>query len=126
MKRKTLTLGKAPPVRAPVEQDKPTRLTTSDCIRLFAKRFPAAFARKPAQPLKVGIHKDAFDRIDDVSRKAIRRALSVWTRQPGYLRAVAARNAIRVDLDGNPAGPVADAERIFALARLNGEGSGNA
>lgn len=71
--------------------------------------FPSAFAvyQNRRRPLKVGIHLDLAER--GHAGSAVRQALGHYAGNVGYLKAMQA-GAARVDLDGQPAGEVTEAE----------------
>ena len=87
-------------------------------LDLLCERFPGTFVRNPAerQPLKRGIDRDLVARLDGLSsRTALKRVLGGYTACPEY-RAKLVEGAVRIDLDGNPAGAVTASEAAYALA----------
>ena len=78
------------------------------------EKFPLAFRPRQSPPpwpaLKIGIDRDILGRIQ-VSRRLLKAALRYYTSCPSY-RAGLVAGAVRVDLDGDPAGEVA-AEHAF-------------
>ena len=82
-----------------------TEITEAD----LRARWPAAF-NDARRPLKLGIHREMgiLGRSD-----AIRR----WTAHPVYLRAVIAGGQ-RIDLDGNPAGEIAEVSKAYSWEKL--------
>lgn len=85
----------------------------------LAKRFPAAFMRKgepEKKPLKIGIAKEVLALVKDIPRKVVKRAISDYCCGPKYTKAMVT-GAVRVGLDGNPAGNVSAASEAYARAR---------
>ncbi|AMK79394.1 MULTISPECIES: ProQ/FinO family protein [Methylomonas] len=89
-------------------------------IGLLQKTFPLAFPKKPAAklPLKIGIHKDILAHADQLGteKNQLRTALKAWCWGHRYWDCLT-EDAVRVDLNGNPAGQVtkADAEQANKL-----------
>jgi ProQ/FINO family len=78
------------------------------CIQLLAELFPRSFAVHEArrQPLKVGIRDEIIAALDGaVTAVELGRALSKYTSNKVY-RARLRAGAIRIDLNGGPAGVV--------------------
>lgn len=85
--------------------------------RRLAELFPALFAGG-AKPLKLRIQADIQQRAPGVfSRKALSIFLHRHTTSTAYLRAMA-QQASRFDLDGQPAGEIAEEHRSAAAAEL--------
>ena len=88
----------------------------------FVERFPLAFAPEgskiPKRPLARGVHHALFAAFPELPRKAIRDALADYTRGPKYARAMAAPDAWRINLDGEPVEAVGDHGRDIARAYL--------
>ncbi|WP_189521110.1 ProQ/FinO family protein [Mesorhizobium sp. M1B.F.Ca.ET.045.04.1.1] len=85
----------------------------------LAKLFPSAFSRKgePAKrPLKIGIDKDVLAAVKDIPRRVIKLAISDYCTGPKYAKAMV-EGAVRIDLDGNPAGVVSAHSEAYARAR---------
>ncbi|GLT19283.1 RNA chaperone ProQ [Vibrio zhanjiangensis] len=80
---------------------------SKEVIAYIAECFPKCFTLEgEAKPLKIGIFQDLADRLTDdpkVSKTQIRAALRQYTSSWRYLHGVKS-GAVRVDLDGNPAG----------------------
>jgi ProQ/FINO family len=72
------------------------------------RRFPLAF-NDERKPLMRGVHHYMHPRLRD--------ALRAWVQHPDYLHNITIPGAIRVDLDGRPAGEVTEAERQWTLCR---------
>lgn len=73
--------------------------------------FPACFDWKQPKPLKIGIHQDLI--AAGHGRQAVRRALAAYVHSRRYQKALRA-GAVRVDLLGQPAGAVTQAEADHA------------
>lgn len=81
--------------------------------RIFlADTFPLAFFGfgHAKLPLKIGIQHNIFERCPNLSRIPVRRALWDYTKGLTYATAMMADEAFRVDLNGDYAGIVTDAE----------------
>ncbi|MEH0667113.1 RNA chaperone ProQ [Vibrio scophthalmi] len=80
---------------------------SKEVIAYIAECFPKCFTLEgEAKPLKIGIFQDLADRLNDdpkVSKTQLRAALRQYTSSWRYLHGVKP-GAVRVDLDGNPAG----------------------
>ena len=90
-------------------------------IAQLAGMWPACFSvyERRRRPLKLGIHHDVLAALGDtVTPQALRQALSRYCDNNGYLYAMAARGAVRIDLNGQSAGPVAVEEAAGAAMRL--------
>lgn len=82
--------------------------------RVLLKQLEDTFSVfKNAQPLAIGIDKQVIERLPDINRKELRVALSIHTHSVRYLKALE-KATQRVDLDGNPAGEVAESHRTHA------------
>jgi ProP effector len=93
-------------------------MTNDQVLDLLCEHFPAVFTHDPAErrSLKRGIDRDLVVRLDGiVSRSALKRVLGVYTACPEY-RAKLIEGAVRIDLDGQPAGAVTAGEAEHALA----------
>ncbi len=71
----------------------------------LAERFPACFNFTTPQPLKIGIRDDLLALPDGFERPAVKRFLTRYCNRPRYRRCLKA-GAVRVDLQGQPAGLV--------------------
>ncbi len=89
----------------PVTSIDPVILT----IRSLQKHFLLAFPKKPASklPLKIGIHEDLLAQADQlaVDIDVLRTAIKTWCSGLRYWDCLI-EDAIRVDLNGEPAGHV--------------------
>jgi ProP effector len=104
---------------APVVGKRKQRLLqTIATIALLAERYPRTFfvLGKQRKPLKIGIADDimADGAIDSEN---LRWALGVYCNSPDYLRSFQA-GAVRLDLAGNEAGIVTEAEADHARVKL--------
>ena len=94
-------------------------LSPAECAAQLAARFPALFARPQPLPLKLRIQQDVQQRAPGVfSRKALSIFLQRHTTGTAYLKALV-HGGERFDLDGQPAGTVADEHREAAKAELS-------
>lgn len=98
-------------------------------IRSLQKHFPLAFPKKPASkvPLKIGIHQDLLEQIDQlgVDQVVLRTAIKTWCSGMRYWDCLL-EDAIRVGLNGEPAGQVSKIEADQAVkmkARLRNKKS---
>jgi ProP effector len=64
-------------------------------------------------PLAIGIDKQLVARLPEIDRKVLRIALGIHTNTVRYLKTIEKASA-RLDLDGNPAGEVTEAQRKHA------------
>ena len=93
-------------------------LSPAACAARLAELFPALFATAAPQPLKLRIQADIQQRAPGIfTKKSLSIFLHRHTTHTAYLRAVA--NApLRIDLDGQPAGDIADEHRQAAVLEL--------
>lgn len=93
-------------------------LSPADTAKRLAELFPAVFAPGAARPLKLRIQADIQQRAPGIfTRKALSVVLHRHTTSTAYLRGLAAATE-RTDLDGQPAGPLADEHREAARVEL--------
>ena len=105
----TAAAAAAPPV---------AELSPAACAAQLGARFPALFGPGVALPLKLRIQADIQQRAPGVfTRKALSAFLHRHTTGNAYLKALA-RATQRFDLDGAPAGELADEHRQAAVAEL--------
>ena len=105
-------------VRVAAEKPKPqivaqVRPNLDAVLLRFATLWPGCFTRPgyaPERVLKIGIHRDIVDRLPDVKPRVIASALHRYYRNPGYRLRLLVPGATRFDLDGLPAGVVAESE----------------
>ena len=106
---------------APATPEKPVDPVVLAISRL-QKRFPAVFPKSPAPkvPLKVGIFQDLVQHAPELklTEAELRDAIRTWCRGARYWNGMV-EGAARVDLAGEPAGQVteADARRARQLQR---------
>jgi len=104
-------------------QDAPVRIADPLLLAIarLQQQFPRAFPKKPANkvPLKIGIHQDLYERAQTLrlDQAQIKAAIQTWCQGNRYW-ACLTLDAVRVDLNGEPAGTVteADAKRARQLA----------
>lgn len=102
------------------EQSADQKLTnTKDIIVYLAEKFPLCFTLEgEAKPLKIGLFQDLSEALQDderVSKTQLRHALRQYTSNWRYLHGCR-EGAVRVDLQGNPAG-VLDTEHVAHAAQ---------
>jgi len=96
---------------APAPQREPS---VADTARLLAEHFPALFGAGVIKPIKLRIQADIHQRAPGVfSRKALSIVLHRHTTSTPYLKALVAAPT-RFDLDGEPAGEIAEEHRQAA------------
>src|SRR6476646_5473046 len=86
----------------------------------LAEWFPQTFVLEkhlPHRPLKVGIAADILARCPVITRRELGPVLGIYAKRVMYLQSLVA-GAIRIDLDGNPAGEVSAADAEHAAATL--------
>ena len=83
------------------------------------EQYPATFNPDAPLPLKIGVHVDLLARHPDLDPAILRQALKRHCERRAYQIALAREGAVRVDLDGQPAGEVLEDQRRFAKAKLN-------
>lgn len=96
----------------------PTVMTPVTVLPALMAAYPASFDWEQPRPLKIGIHKDlrsAGVGGAGIQPAEIHRALVRYCHRPLYRKALRA-GAIRVDLQGQPAGVVTAAEVEAARA----------
>ena len=97
-------------------------MTTKDrnrqILALLFERFPAAFKAGHPKPLAVGIRQTICAAIPELDAKQVSKALAIHCGDAGYLRALFAPGAQRVDLAGVPVAPVTPEDAEFAVKRL--------
>ena len=91
--------------------------TAPDCAQQLAQMFPALFSGPP-KPIKLRIQTDIQERAPGVfSKQALSGFFRRYTTTTSYLIAVS-KATQRFDLDGQPAGELADEHRQAAVAEL--------
>lgn len=101
-------------------------ITIAAARHALALAFPAAFepprSGRRKRPLKIGITRELYDRVlgedgQPLSRTKIRAAVADYCRGKRYHEAAAAGGA-RIDLQGEPAGEITEAERAYHETQL--------
>ena len=93
-----------------------TRRKSYEAMLLLVEKFPAAFSEAgERRPLKVGIANDLLAR--GISRQIVARGLHSYCNAYRYLVALQ-DGAVRIGLDGEPAGVVTADEAVNAQQRL--------
>jgi sRNA-binding protein len=113
----------AEPGPSPAEPAASAGLSPAECGARLAELFPALFVVPgvpgPFKPIKLRIHADILERAPGVfSKRVLGIFFSRYTTSNGYLKALAADGAQRFDLDGQPAGTIADEHRAAAVEEL--------
>lgn len=110
-------------IEAPAEIEIPAEtaapldaLNSQQRLKHWIKTYSSAFLISQPKPLKVGIHDDLLA-AEGGELKKIRRALAGYVKLPRYLHCLKA-GAVRLDLQGQPAGSVTQQEADFAQAQL--------
>lgn len=107
----------APAASTPSAPSAPSASPAATAAQL-APLFPAAFGPGVFLPLKLGIQADIQQRAPGVfTKKSLSAFLHRHTTSTAYLKALVGA-AHRVDLDGQPAGEVADLHRTAATGEL--------
>jgi ProP effector len=111
------------PATPPAERKEPPGLSPAECGARLAELFPALFvapgAPGPFKPIKLRVHADILERAPGVfSKRVLGIFFSRYTTSNGYLKALVADGAQRFDLDGQPAGMIADEHRAAAVEEL--------
>lgn len=104
-----------PPLRlTPAEQDQ--------AFVIFSKLFPGVFFPRGAacRPLAVGVRAGLAQAFPELDAARLGLMLACYCNANRYLRALTARGARRVALDGSDAGPVDPCHAEFAAAQLRG------
>lgn len=93
----------------------PLTLTSAPTLPALIETYPACFDGENPRPLKLGIHRDLM--AAGFEKAAVKRTLAHYCNRPRYRKALRA-GAIRIDLQGQPAGVVTAAEAETAQADL--------
>ncbi len=102
----------SPITTPPIQVFTPTSVPT---LPALTETYPACFNSENPRPLKLGIHRDLM--AAGLEKAAVKRALARYCNRPRYRKALCA-GAIRIDLQGQPAGAVTAAEAETARADL--------
>ena len=89
----------------------------SDDIALLAERFPACFDLKRRRPLKIRIYQDLIALQEELGGIDLKQATKRYCTHPRYRKPLK-EGAIRIELQGEPAGVVTAEEAENARARL--------
>jgi sRNA-binding protein len=113
---KTLTLSKPmnPARIKPPAKPKPGSDKSKLTIQQLEDSYPVF---KNNQPLAIGIHHQLFDA--GYGQQDIIRCLYAWTRTTNYLKACAAPDSVRFNLNGSESGEVLPTARKWAQAILD-------
>jgi len=105
------------------KQKNQAKKTRNEALIWLAKTFPCAFDNSVSiQPLKLGIMADILAHADQaaasgISKSKLREAVVVFARRLDYLTCLKARE-MRIDLAGNPVGPVTEEEANRAAEKI--------
>jgi ProP effector len=103
---------------APSDNKTAPNLSPAACAALLAQHFPALFGAGKALPIKLRIQADIQARAPGLfNKKSLSIFLHRYTTSTAYLKALAAGTQ-RADLDGAPAGEVAEEHRVAAAAEV--------
>jgi ProP effector len=103
---------------APSESKAAPNLSPAACAALLAQHFPALFGAGKALPIKLRIQADIQTRAPGLfNKKSLSIFLHRYTTSTAYLKALAAGTQ-RADLDGAPAGDVAEEHRTAAATEV--------
>jgi ProP effector len=110
-------------VVAPAAPAAPVGVSPAECGARLATLFPALFiapgAPGPFKPIKLRIHTDIQARAPgEFSKRVLGIFFSRYTTTNAYLKAIVAAGAQRFDLDGAPAGEIAEEHRAAAVEEL--------
>ena len=93
-----------------------SEIMNSEALRVVRSVWPEAFHVSSPRPLKIGIHKD-MENANLVPSHIISIALRFFTTLERYLETIKPK-AVRIDLDGQPAGKVKLREAVDAEIKL--------
>jgi ProP effector len=110
-------------VVAPAAPAAPAGVSPAECGARLAALFPALFiapgAPGPFKPIKLRIHTDIQARAPgEFSKRVLGIFFSRYTTTHAYLKAIVAPGAQRFDLDGAPAGEIAEEHRAAAVEEI--------
>jgi sRNA-binding protein len=94
-------------------------MTIAAVRQLLHARFPGVFKGKGQMkiPLAIGIHRQLFEAVPELSHTKIRNTLFDYTNGPLYYRALKP-GAPRLNLDGTVAGTVSERDAWDAVVRV--------
>ena len=107
-----------------VDNDRPApREQAKALLKQLIDTYPVAFipfGERGVKPLKLGIHKDLLPVVKNwgFDTVALKIAMSSYTRALRYQRALV-KETHRIDLQGEPAGEISDANRETARTQIN-------
>ena len=104
------------------QQKSNAKKARNDALSWLAASFPHAFDTSVIiQPLKLGVMADILAHeltaATDISKSKLREAVVLFTRRIDYLTCLKARE-MRIDLEGNPVGPVSEDEATHAALKI--------
>ena len=108
----------AAPVASSNKSAEPFKVRVQQAHAMLRETYPALFAAEQPPPLKIGIHKDLLARHPDLNARVLRHALAWLCERPRYQYAVRKEGAVRIDLDGQPAGEVTAEQAGIAKSKL--------
>ena len=88
--------------------------SAKEMLKVLRAAFPV-FAE--FKPLAIGIDKQVFAQLPEVSKKSLRLAMRSHTMSTRYLKEME-KGTVRLNLDGTPAGEVTDENRQHAAEQL--------
>ncbi len=101
---------------AAATQDKPAEkpADTRALLKTLQERFEVF---KNFSPLAIGIDKQVFEKLPELSKKSLRLAMRSHTISTRYLKEME-KGTVRLNLDASPAGEVTDENRQHAAEQL--------
>jgi ProP effector len=117
-KPEAASLSKTKVTKSPARCD----LTVEAVLQLLQERWPRCFRihERDRRPLKVGIFTDIMSALDGaVTHAELAKAIGCYVGNRVYLKKVRA-GAVRIGLDGLPAGKVVESEELHARTMLGG------
>lgn len=103
-------------ILARLQQRTSSSIMNFETLRLVRTLWPEIFSVSHPRPLKVGIHKDMIA-ASGIPEEFISQALHFFTSTEKYLECIKA-GAIRIDLDGMPAGKVKLREAVDSEIKM--------
>jgi sRNA-binding protein len=94
-------------------------------IEQLAERWPKCFSvfERRRRPLKLGVHLDLLD-AGVAPAELLSLAMRLYTGNIFYLRSMVRTGAVRIDLDGMPAGSVSEHDALGAASLLERRAAG--
>jgi RNA chaperone ProQ/FINO-like protein len=128
-----VAVPKPPPPPKPLPAEEPViaeklsktaahRIAVATTRRILVLRFPAAFKSlgSPKLPLRIGVREDILAQAPDLDPRLVAAAMRQYIYGFDYRRYLM-EGAIRVDLNGEPAGVVTADQARFAASRTKGK-----